>query len=154
MDQRYEELEARVRALEVSLGVFERMLGASLAVSHRGGLDAPLVDYQPRLLAMLTTKQHVALQMLMAGKSNAEIAERFGVTENGAKVYLRAIYKKFGINTRSQAVMAVYDEWERVSEERYVALSKGVPKAWAKDWLGKPVSDDPYWPIYSMSKDD
>lgn len=153
MDDRYQELEARIRALEVTVGVLERVLGASLANGAGEARSSGLAAFQPELLSKLTTKQHVALQMLMAGKSNAEIAERFGVTENGAKVYVRAIYKKFGVNTRSQAVMAVYDEWERVAPERYEQLSRGVPKSWLNDWLSKPVERDPYAVKYRVPDD-
>lgn len=143
-------LEERIRTLEVRCDMLERML---MSVGGKGG-GFPGVeradDFEPVLLRALTTKQHVALQMLMAGKSNLEIAQRFGVTENGAKVYLRAIYKKFGVNTRSQAVMAVYDEWEQISEGRYVALSKGVPKDWHIQYLGKSADEDPYLALYAF----
>lgn len=100
------------------------------------------------MLRQLTAKQHVALQMLLAGKSNAEIAERFGVSDNGAKVYVRSIYKKFGVHTRSQAAVAVWEEWDAVSDGRYEAISGGIPKGWSKDWLSKSVEDDPYAEIY------
>jgi DNA-binding CsgD family transcriptional regulator len=160
VEKRYDELEARVRALEATVGVFERLLGASLATGPRPNTDTALPlttasdEFEPKLLAMLTTKQHVAMQMLIAGKSNAEIAERFGVTENGAKVYVRAIYKKFGVNTRSQAVMAVYDEWDKVDDGRYLALSRGVPKDWVKTCLVGSVEDDPYRRLYQALQPD
>lgn len=153
-----EELEGRVRVLEASVATMERMFGnALLSGGLRGqapeGEGGASDEFEPRLLAMLTTKQHVALQMLMQGKSNADIAERFCVTENGAKVYLRAIYKKFGVNTRSQAVMAVYEEWDKVSPGRYLALTKGVPKDWGDVYLNQPLSDDPYRGLYSVEKE-
>lgn len=101
-----------------------------------------------RVCAGRSVKQHVALQMLLAGKSNAEIAERFAVTENGSKVYVRAIYKKFGVHTRSQAVVAVYDEFEAISSKWYAAISKGIPKEWSAEWLDGPVEDDPFRTLY------
>lgn len=143
-------LEERVRTLEVRCDMLERML---MNVANKGVVNTGADrtdDFEPVLLRALTTKQHVALQMLMAGKSNLEIAQRFGVTENGAKVYLRAIYKKFGVNTRSQAVMAVYDEWEQISEGRYIALSKGVPKDWHVQYLSKSADEDPYRALYAF----
>ena len=138
------DLEARVKALEIQVDMIARMIGVSVARTEEVG----------SLLLNLTTKQHVALQMLLAGKSNAEIAERFGVTENGAKVYLRAIYKKFGVHTRSQAAIAVMEEWREVSEQRYLALSKGVPKGWSEEWLDRPVADDPYAVLYRFERED
>lgn len=151
-----EDLEARVQALEAQQQVLERMLGSMLrtgGVEGSGPVEVRSDEFEPILLGQLTTKQHVALQCLLAGKSNAEIAERFGVTENGAKVYLRAIYKKFGVNTRSQAVMSVYDEWEKISDRRYMTLSKGVPKNWHVEYLGKPIEADPYRELYEVEKD-
>lgn len=147
-----EELDARVRALEAQQQMLERMLG-NLMRPDVGLVEARSDDFEPVLLAQLTTKQHVALQCLLAGKSNAEIAERFGVTENGAKVYLRAIYKKYGVNTRSQAVMAIYDEWEKISDRRYFTLSKGIPKNWHSEYLTKPIEEDPYRELYEVEKD-
>ena len=110
--------------------------------------DAPVSSTPVGRLPLLTVKQHVALQMLLVGRANSEIAERFGVTENGAKVYVRAIYKKFGVHTRSQAVMAVVDEFQAITDRWYEAISKGIPKNWSSEWLTKPVEDDPYKALY------
>lgn len=119
-----------------------------MGVENAYAADAPISSTSAALLTRLTTKQHVALQMLLAGRSNAEIAERFGVTENGAKVYVRAIHKKFQVHTRSQVIVAVYDEFEAISEKWYAAISKGVPKDWKEEWLDRPVEDDPYRTLY------
>lgn len=162
MEKQYVELEARVRALELTLGVFERMLGASLSIGTRPAVsvettyaaDAPVSATPSGLLPRLTVKQHVALQMLLAGRANSEIAERFGVTENGAKVYVRAIYKKFGVKTRSQAVMAVVDEFTLITDRWYEAISKGIPKNWAREWLGRPVEEDPYRTLYQARQNE
>jgi len=149
-------METRVAILEGKVDLLEKMFSAFLgggirpaAEDERSHTVAEPVSTTPAgLLPRLTVKQHVALQMLLVGRGNAEIAERFGVTENGAKVYVRAIYKKFGVNTRSQAVMAVVDEYTLITDRWYEAISKGIPKNWAREWLGRPVEDDPYRALY------
>lgn len=78
----------------------------------------------------LTTKQHAVLQMLLNGKSNKLIADRFGVTENTAKVYVRGIAAKFNVNTRAQIVLEAVDMFQRCSDSTYFGLSGGLPKDW------------------------
>jgi DNA-binding NarL/FixJ family response regulator len=92
----------------------------------------------------LTTKQHAALQMLLHGKSNAEIAIRFGVTENTAKVYVRTIAKRYGVNNRSQLVAKTLRAFEDVSESAYRILSGGLPKNWDQEYM----RPDPFETLY------
>jgi len=96
-------------------------------------------------LGRLTTKQHAALQMLFNGKSNREIAQRMGVTENTAKVYVRAIAAKVGVTTRSQIVMRLLNEYEKIPEEDYRVLSGGLPKNWDAMW----TDPDPHSGLYT-----
>ena len=44
-------------------------------------------------LHRFTPKQHAALQMLLHGQGNAQIAKRMGVSQNTAKVHVRGIAK-------------------------------------------------------------
>jgi DNA-binding NarL/FixJ family response regulator len=92
----------------------------------------------------LTTKQHAALQMLLHGKSNAEIATRFGVTENTAKVYVRTIAKRYGVNNRSQLVAKTLRAFEDISDSAYRILSGGLPKNWDQGY----ARPDPYEGLY------
>ncbi len=96
-------------------------------------------------LSRLTTKQHAALQMILAGKSNAEIAERFKVSTNTAKVYVRSIATKLGVNTRNQIVVALFDDFKNADPEEYLLISGGLPK----DWCERYESPDPYKPLYA-----
>lgn len=137
-------LENQVAQLIGRSEAFEKML-LSLIGGVPTHVEAPGAT---GALARLTTKQHAALQMLIAGKGNKDIAERFGVTDNGAKVYVRAIAKKAGVNTRSQILMTVYDEWNGIGAEQYKAISGGLPKDWAEKFLGSDVKDDPYAKLY------
>lgn len=92
----------------------------------------------------MTTKQHAALQMMLAGASNAEIAKRFGVTENTAKVYVRTVAAKYGVHTRTQIVLKARDQIESLSEDEYRVLSGGLPK----DWHRKFKTPDRYRELY------
>lgn len=91
--------------------------------SHNG--NAALVA-----LSGLTVRQHAALQMLLNGKSNAEIAERLGVSENTAKVHVRLIAKKIGVAKRQQIVGFFRRVFDDIAEDDYRTLSRGLPKDW------------------------
>lgn len=107
-------------------GAMDRVDGAVDALSESGGSGSDAA----KVLGGFTTKQHAALQMVLRGASNREIAERFGVTENTAKVYVRSIAAKLGVHSRSQIVASALGMFEDVSEERYLVLSGGLPKGW------------------------
>jgi len=97
-------------------------------------------------LEKLTTKQHAALQMLFNGSSNAEIADRFEVSQNTAKVYVRGIANKLGVNTRNQIVVKCFDDYKEVAEDEYRLLSGGLPKHWAETY----ETPDPYKALYAI----
>jgi DNA-binding NarL/FixJ family response regulator len=96
------------------------------------------------LLARLTTKQHAAFQMLVGGASNKAIADRFGVTENTAKVYVRGIANKVKVRTRSEIVMELWPAYRAVDDESYRMMSGGLPKDWHK-FYSEP---DPFAGLY------
>lgn len=81
----------------------------------------------------LSTKQHATLQMMMRGASNKEIAARMDVTESTAKVYVRAIMLKLGVNTRTQVVLKMRDVFDTMSPKEYERTT-GIPMDWDKDW--------------------
>ena len=82
------------------------------------------------VLHSMTPKQHIALQMLLAGCSNRDIAEQLGVTENTAKVHVRTLASKLGLNTRAKIVAKMVDVMERIDPEDYMEASSGIPKDW------------------------
>ncbi|MCR6033378.1 winged helix-turn-helix transcriptional regulator [Nocardioides sp. zg-579] len=53
----------------------------------------------------LTVREFEVLALVAAGLSNAEIAERLYVSVNTVKTYVRAAYRKIGVDRRSQAVI-------------------------------------------------
>jgi DNA-binding NarL/FixJ family response regulator len=44
--------------------------------------------------------------LLVAGKSNREIAEAMGLSENTVKVHLAAIFRVLGVSSRTEALLA------------------------------------------------
>jgi DNA-binding NarL/FixJ family response regulator len=55
----------------------------------------------------LTPKQFQVLKLLQEGLLNKQIAYDLSVTEATVKAHISAIFKKFGVNTRTQAVLLV-----------------------------------------------
>jgi DNA-binding NarL/FixJ family response regulator len=65
---------------------------------------SPIVD--PEARQTLTPRQHEVLELLVQGKSNREIAEAMGLSENTVKVHLAAIYRVLGVSSRAEALLA------------------------------------------------
>lgn len=105
-------------------------------------IDRP--DGEGLSLANFTTKQHCVLQMLLHGKSNDELADRFGVSPNTAKVYVRTIAKKLGVNTRAQIVMKTLEDFNAIDDNSYRIVSGGMPKDWDENW----ETPDPFVELY------
>lgn len=70
-------------------------------MSYRG---PHLPVYNPEK-SPLTPRQLEALKGLCSGKSNKEISEQMGITEQVAKNYLRQVYQRLGVGTRTAAVV-------------------------------------------------
>ena len=86
-ESQYEQIKLLTRAVNTlldSMQTQEQSLAQTINQSK---------GHQSNTLFKLTTKQHGALQMLLEGCSNAEIAKRFDVSEDTAKVYVRTIAK-------------------------------------------------------------
>lgn len=114
--------------LEIRVDELEKKMGWVVQILFNDGSVAPGKTAEALgVLRTLTKRQHVAAQMLVAGESNATIAEAFGVTENTAKVYVRGLAKKLGKRQRGQIAMRYRELMESVSEEEYLGVS-GVGK--------------------------
>jgi len=100
----------------------------------------------------LSIKQHATLQMIVRGASNQEIAERFGVSVNTAKVYLRSIAKRLGVTLRTQIAVKVLPVLRALSDEEYMAMARGLPKDWDAEYAFVRREDDPYWTAYTGSR--
>jgi DNA-binding NarL/FixJ family response regulator len=52
-------------------------------------------------------RQADVLRLLVEGKPNKEICRRLDLSESTVKTHLAAIFRKLGVNSRTQAVVAV-----------------------------------------------
>ena len=150
----------------------EWKLDMLLALVRGNGLGAPVVETAPQVrievadggglgledrkvlevMKGMSVKQHAALQMVVRGASNQEIADRFGVSVNTAKVYLRSLAKRLGVTLRTQIAVRVLPVMRALSEEEYRALARGLPKNWDADYEYARREDDPFWTSYTGSR--
>ena len=125
----------------------DQLLASLLSASRgeaTGGETAAPSTHHP--MPQLTTKQHAALQMLMRGASNLEIAQRFGVSENTAKVHVRTIAKKLSVNTRAQIVMKMMPVLSTADDNSYRLASGGLPLDWDETYQ----EPDPFVGLYGV----
>jgi DNA-binding NarL/FixJ family response regulator len=59
--------------------------------------------------AGITPKEHTLLQLLAEGLSNQEIATRLWLSRETVKTHLSNVYRKLGVTSRTEAVVAAYD---------------------------------------------
>jgi predicted ATPase/DNA-binding CsgD family transcriptional regulator len=64
----------------------------------------PPLPAKKQLIDPLTNREHDILQVLSAGLSNKEIAQRFGLTEGTVKSHVFRLYGKLGVQRRAQAI--------------------------------------------------
>jgi DNA-binding NarL/FixJ family response regulator len=54
----------------------------------------------------LTPRQQEVLELLVQGKSNREIAQALGLSENTVKVHLVVVFRVLGVSSRTEALLA------------------------------------------------
>ena len=92
-------------------------------------------DKRPEyVLHGFTTKQHGVMQMLCRSAGNADIARRFNISENTAKIHVRTVAKRLGVNARAEIVLKVLPALKEIDEESYQLLTKGLPRNWDANW--------------------
>ena len=91
-----------------------RELVAALEAVHAGEIvvsDAPHRTRGPRGLDWpgrgegLTDRESEILALITQGKSNAEVAAHTFLSPNTVKSYIRTVYRKIGVSSRTQAVL-------------------------------------------------
>lgn len=102
----------------ISKGVTARELVAALDAVHRGeGLIHPVpaessvavIGDWPGREEGLTPREAEMLALITQGLSNAEIAERTGLSINSIKSYIRTCYRRIGVGNRSHAILWALD---------------------------------------------
>lgn len=138
----YGDVVARIGRLEAKIDQVLSILftitgeggGAGSARNARKPQPQPQQKREGKGLETLTMRQHAVLQMLLGGKTNMEIAERLGISDNTAKVHMRLLGKKAGVMKRSQIVSRFGRAFEDMDEADYRVISGGLPKNWDQDW--------------------
>ncbi|CAB5220401.1 Transcription regulator LuxR, C-terminal [uncultured Caudovirales phage] len=112
-------------SLEERLAVLEQQMRMVLMTLGKEGADRDVVA----CFAKMTPRMHGALQCMLGGASNRDIAARFLIQETTAKVYVRAVAKKMGVKTRSEIVAKSLATFKAMSDGEYEKLS-GIGKTW------------------------
>ena len=158
MQESSEGLEARLARAEERIELLYRLVRgmADAALGHNPGDsggehndddNGRASGWRPAMPVM-TTKQHVVLQMLTRGASNDEIAKRMGVTINTAKVHVRSVARKLGERKRA-AIGVRASEWlSGLEPEEYSRLSGGLPINWDAEYR----HPDPYASLYKAER--
>lgn len=89
-------LLAALRAVVQGLSVFDE---ASTGALLRPAARDPREPIEP-----LTPREQEVLQLLAAGQSNKQIAQRLSISEHTAKFHVAKLLQKLGAQTRSEAV--------------------------------------------------
>jgi DNA-binding NarL/FixJ family response regulator len=61
-------------------------------------------------LGQLTRREYAVLDLLAAGMTNAQIAERLSIQESTVKFHLQNIFQKLGVTNRTEAAQVYYRE--------------------------------------------
>lgn len=126
------ELVARARARGFH-GYLSKQLGAeelvvALEEVSREGMDMATSDDQSREARParewpgrdlgLSEREAEVLVLITRGLPNAEIADVLFLSENSIKTYIRSLYKKIGVESRTRAVLWGVDHGFRVDHRR------------------------------------
>lgn len=92
------ELDSRNHVLLESEPAWARFKNAVLDFTKRAGHTLPAFD-------ALSRRERETLTLLADGLSNAEIAERLGISEKTVRNHLSHLFDKLGVWSRAQAIV-------------------------------------------------
>jgi DNA-binding NarL/FixJ family response regulator len=112
-DASAEEIEQAIRALvagrtHLDPSVQQRLVSAVLAHNPPPPGGEPAPDGPRELPDQLTPREAEVLELIAAGLSNAEIAERLVLSRATVKTHVNRIFSKTGARDRAQAVRYAY----------------------------------------------
>ena len=143
------ELENRLLILETQVQQLKEMV-LSLA-SGREPVTSREVDDQTQVydaMRGLTVQRHATIQMVLDGATQAEMAERFQISEEAVKGRLYAIRKilgqelGFNVTNTSTAMKKFREVIDTMSDEKYLRVA-GLPKDWHKNWTEEDREENP-----------
>jgi DNA-binding CsgD family transcriptional regulator len=110
--------EGDIDAMKESLEIFDSLGARPMAGRVRNELRGLGVESIPRgparstreNLAGLTNRQIEVLELVAAGLTNADIAERLFLAKKTVEHHISAIYSKLGVDNRTKAVAAFIDQ--------------------------------------------
>jgi len=80
----------------------------------------------------MTLKQNAALQLVLKGYSNSQMAEVFDCSPSTCKVHVRGVMDKVNAHTRAKVILAVKRMFDAVDEGVYLGVA-GLAKDWSDD---------------------
>ena len=105
------------------------------------------------VLAVMTSKQHAAMQMwLFSGMNMADMARRMSCSRNTARLHLKALWTKMATDDKDVISGRLLPILESATDAEYMEWSGGLPKNWAATYDSGRI--DPYLHLYVKSKED
>jgi LuxR family maltose regulon positive regulatory protein len=91
----------------LNAGVRSFLKGILTMLGHVGGTPKPLPQDESMALAIaasISPREQQILQLIGAGMSNREIADKFFISASTVKTHLENIFRKLGVSSRTQAI--------------------------------------------------
>jgi len=97
---------SKAMSAEDLVSALERIRAGEVVVTEVSGriVSAPGLDWPGREQG-LTDRESEILALITQGKSNAEVAALTYLSPNTVKSYIRSIYRKIGVDSRTRAVL-------------------------------------------------
>jgi DNA-binding NarL/FixJ family response regulator len=96
--------------LDAIQAAIQAALNGKKWLPEQAGAKVPAGEDEQKLMegiATLTPQQYLVLTMLAEGLLNKQIAYELDVTEATIKAHMTAIFRKLGVRSRTQAVLAI-----------------------------------------------
>jgi DNA-binding NarL/FixJ family response regulator len=87
----------------------ERVLRGTLAAVLAGQISVPRAIRERIVWTVFSLREKQVLQLVAAGLTNAEIADRLFLSESTIKSHLSSSFRKLGVSSRAEAAAAVLD---------------------------------------------
>lgn len=137
-------LECGVRGYILAGAALEELVSGVRAV-HKGAryLSPPVANRlaESIFVEALTAREEDVMRLVLDGLGNKAVARQLGITEGTVKSHLKLIYGKLGVQSRTQAVVAVErrgllrrNRHLTKSDASFREVSHATPQHW-----GKPV---------------